>query len=176
MFIATLKPWLTPPRTFSTGTGVFYDINSIITAQNHLKIDRTCVRAADTQLILWLPAGQATEGALDNEGSDMVLSVISLGLSKHCNVSMELNDQHTCHDLCKATVADPDLGAVEEIVLAVSRQCGAGLDVSSIASSRGLSQSEGGNVLSSGKLGKVLALLCLVSVEQNALKTDRLRN
>ena len=62
-------------------------------------------------------------------------------------------------DLGDAAVGDPDLGAVEDVVLAVGAELGAGLDAAGVGAGGRLGEGEGGKVLAGGHAGQVLLLL-----------------
>ena len=74
-----------------------------------------------------------------------------------------------CEDFGDSSVGDPDLGPVEDVVLAVGGELRLGLDAVGVGAAGRLRQSEGGELLAGGQLGKVLGLLLLVAADQDAL-------
>ena len=93
--------------------------------------------------------GEAGEGALHDEGGQAALTS---GLVGHGD-----DDEH----IGVTGVGDEDLGAVQDVVLALLVQHGHGLDAAGVGARAGLGQAEGAQPLAGAQLGQILLLLSL---------------
>ena len=106
-------------------------------------------------LLLVLAHGEAGEAALHDEGGD---AAGALGLVGHGE-----DHEHVGH----VAVGDEDLGAVEDIVVAV--QLGLGLALGGVGTGVGFGQAEGADLVALGQHGQVLGLLGLGAVGDDGI-------
>ncbi|CAN4021913.1 Spermidine/putrescine-binding periplasmic protein, partial [Dysosmobacter welbionis] len=106
--------------------------------------------AVQAHLLFVLAHGEAGEAALHDEGGD---AAGALGLVGHGE-----DHEHVGH----VAVGDEDLGAVEDIVVAV--QLGLGLALGGVGTGVGFGQAEGADLVALGQHGQVLGLLGLGAV------------
>jgi hypothetical protein len=95
---------------------------------------------------------------LHDEGAQVV--VLLAGLWVH-----DLGEH--CEDVREATVGDPHLLAIDDVVLAVVGQHGLRATAVGIAARAGFSEAVGGLPFARGQLGDVLLALCLVAIVQD---------
>ena len=132
-----------------------------------VEVDLGRVGRLDAHLLLRRAARQAAERALHDERGHLVLRGVRL------RVGDGRLGEHGEH-LGDPAVRDPDLGAVEHVVLAVGGEFGARPDRAGVAARGGLRQRERRDPLSGGQVRQVLLLLRLVPADEDPLVADGL--
>jgi len=120
--------------------------------------------AANAELVLLRPDGQARSVALDEKSGELCVRGIRIsGIDDAGEEGEEVRD---------AGIGDPHFFAVEHIVLPVRRERGAGANVHGIGAGRGLGERVGGDPLAAGEARQIFLLLLFRAVPDERQRSN----